>query len=71
MALKPSMPPAHKATRFNPTAMAIGASALIAIVLGTLLTGSPFRAIRLAYLDYSNTPAAGAPKADPAPVKAQ
>lgn len=65
MAVKPSMTPAPKQTRFNPTVAAIGGSAVIAVVLATLVTGSPFRAIRLAYLDYSHTPAAGAPKADP------
>lgn len=67
MAVKPSMTPRNKATRFNPTAMAIAGAAVIGIVGATLLTGNPFRAVRLAYLDYSHTPAAGAPKADPAP----
>jgi len=69
MAVKPSITPRNKATRFNPTAQAILGSAVIAIVLATLVTGNPFRAVRLAYLDYSHTPAAGAPKADPAPTK--
>jgi len=55
--------------RFNPTALAIAASAVVAVILATLLTGNPFRAVRLAYIDYSNTPAAGAPKADPSPTK--
>ena len=62
MSLKPA-PSAHKATTFNPTALAIGGSLLIAVVLATVLTGNPFRAVRLAYTDYSNTPAAGAPPA--------
>lgn len=66
MALKPSTTPAPKTPAFNPTAKAIAASAVIAIVLATLVTGNPFRAVRLAYLDYSHTPAAGAAKADPA-----
>ncbi len=65
MAVKPSMTPVRKTTQFNPTAKAIAASAVIAIVLATLVTGNPFRAIKLAYLDYSGTPAAGAAKADP------
>jgi len=69
MPQKPSMTPKNPATRFNPTAQAIIASAVLAVVLATLVTGNPFRAVRLAYLDYSHTPAAGAAKADPAPTK--
>ncbi len=69
MAVKPSMTPKNKATRFNPTAQAIIASAVIAVVLATLVTGNPFRAVQLAYLDYRHTPAAGAAKGDPAPTK--
>ena len=57
------MMPREKA---RPTRRSIGVSALVAIVLATLITGNPFRAVQLAYLDYSSTPAAGAPKADPA-----
>lgn len=67
MAVKPSMTPKNKATQFNPTAKAIAGAAVIGVVVATLLTGNPFRAVRLAYLDYSHTPAAGAPKADPSP----
>ncbi len=62
MALKPGISPGPT-PRFNETAIAIGASFVIALVLATLMTGNPFRAMRLAYTDYSNTPAAGAPKA--------
>ena len=69
MAVKPSMTPKNKATRFNPTAQAIVASAVIAVIGATLVTGNPFRAVRLAYLDYSHTPATGAANADPAPTK--
>ena len=69
MALKPSTLPKNKATRFNPTAQAIIASAVIAVIAATLVTGNPFRAVRLAYLDYSHTPAAGAANANPAPTK--
>jgi len=69
MAVKPSTLPKNQATRFNPTARAIIGSAVIAVILATLVTGNPFRAVRLAYLDYSHTPAAGAAKADPAPTK--
>lgn len=47
----------------NETSWAIVGSLVISIVLATLLVGSPFRALRLAYLDYSHTPAAGAPPA--------
>ena len=62
MAIKPGTVPARP-PRFNETSLAIGGSLLLALVLATLLTGNPFRAMRLAYTDYSNTPAAGAPKA--------
>ena len=50
--------------RFNETAWAIIGSFVLSVVLATLLTGNPFRAMVLAYTDYSNTPAAGAPPAD-------
>ena len=64
MATKPTLTPASKpAPRFNPTATAIIGSLVIAIVLATVVTGNPFRAVRLAYLDYSATPAAGIPGA--------
>jgi len=73
MAVKPSTlprkPARNNATRFNPTAKAILGSAVIAVVLATLVTGNPFRAVALAYLDYSHTPAAGAAKANPSPTK--
>ena len=62
MALKPGMNPAPT-PRFNETAIAIGVALVISLVLATLLTGNPFRAMGLAYTDYSHTPAAGAPKA--------
>ena len=69
MAVKPSTLPRNNATKFNPTAKAILGSAVIAVVLATLMMGNPFRAVQLAYLDYSHTPAAGAAKADPSPTK--
>ncbi len=69
MAVKPNTLPKNNATRFNPTAQAIVASAVIAVILATVVTGNPFRAVRLAYLDYSHTPATGAANGDPAPVK--
>ena len=50
--------------RFNETSIAIAGSLVISIALATLMVGSPFRALRLAYLDYSHTPAGGAEKAD-------
>ena len=62
MAISPGINPAPK-PRFNETAIAIGGSFVIAMILATLLTGNPFRATQLAYTDYSGTPAAGAPKA--------
>jgi len=51
--------------RFNETAVAIIGSLIVAMVLGTIFVGNPFRAIRLGYIDYSHTPASGAAKADP------
>ena len=50
--------------RFNETAVAIIGSFVIAMVLATIFVGNPLRAIRLAYLDVSHTPAGGAAKAD-------
>ena len=47
------------------TLWAIVGSFVFAVVLSTLLVGSPFRALGLAYLDYSHTPAGGAAKGDP------
>ncbi len=64
MAIKPgTTPPTPRPPRFNETAIAIGASFVIAAVLSSLFVSNPFRAAQLAYTDYSNTPAAGAPKA--------
>ena len=65
MALKPSMVPSTKQTQFNPTAIAIGVSLLIGIVGATIVAGNPFRAMTLAYLDYSHTPAGGAERGSP------
>jgi hypothetical protein len=50
--------------RFNETTVAIVGSFVIAMVLATVLVGNPFKAVALAYLDYSHTPAGGAAKAD-------
>ena len=36
---------------------------MIAVILASLLTGNPFRALGMGYIDYSGTPAAGAPAA--------
>ena len=71
MATKPLTKLRNPATRFNPTAQAIIGSAVIAVILATLVTGNPFRAVQLAYLDYSHTPAAGAPQAARAPTKGE
>ena len=65
MALKPSTNALRRTPALNPTAKAIAISGVVAVVLATLVTGNPFRAVRLAYLDYSHTPATGAAKADP------
>ena len=59
MAIKPTLSPQSKpAPRFNPTAMAIGGALAFSIVLATILVGNPFRAVQLAYTDYSHTTAA-------------
>ena len=49
--------------RMSETSWAIVGSLVVSIVLATVMVGNPFRAIRLAYLDYSHTPAGGAPEA--------
>ncbi len=49
--------------RMNETSWAILGSVVISIVLATIMVGNPFRALRLAYLDYSHTPAGGAAEA--------
>ncbi len=49
--------------RMNETGWAIAGSLVVSLVLASLLVGSPFRALRLAYLDYSHTPAGGAAEA--------
>jgi hypothetical protein len=51
--------------RFNETLVAIIGSLVISVVLATIFVGSPFRALRLAYLDYAHTPAGGAAKSSP------
>lgn len=66
MAVKPgTIPPKPKQTRFNPTAIAIGVSLVVGIIGATIVAGNPFRATRLAYLDYSHTPVGGAEKGSP------
>jgi len=70
MATKPTMsPPSKPAPRFNPTATAIGLSLAFSVVLASLLTGNPLRAVQLAYMDYSRTPAADAARVPPANPK--
>lgn len=59
-------PPAHpvgKSPGFNSTLVAILVAMVISLVLATVMTGNPFRAMVLAYTDYSHTPASGAPEA--------
>ena len=66
MAVKPgSLSTPKPAPRFNPTAVAIGVSLVIGMIGATIVAGNPFRATRLAYLDYSHTPAGGAAKGSP------
>jgi len=65
MAVKSGTTPKPKKVQFNPTAVAIGVSLLIGIVGATIVAGNPFRAMTLAYLDYSHTPAGGAEKGSP------
>ena len=52
-----------KTPRFNETVIAIVGAMVFSAIVATLLTGNPFRVLVLAYTDYSQTPAAGAPKA--------
>ncbi len=47
------------------TMWAIVGSFILSLVLASVVAGNPFRALGLAYLDYSHTPAGGAAKADP------
>ena len=49
MAIKPGTTPPVKQTRFNPTAVAIGGSMVLAIILATLMTGNPIGAVQRAY----------------------
>ena len=65
MAVKPGAVPMSPKVRFNPTAVAIGVSLVIGIIGATIVAGNPFRAMQLAYLDYSHTPAGGAAKGSP------
>ena len=60
MAEKSPAPPVGKTPRFNETATAIVAALVLSLVLSWLIVGSPLRAMRMAYIDYSNTPATGA-----------
>jgi hypothetical protein len=62
MAPKPGTTPSPT-PRFNETAIAIAGSFVVAMVLATIVTGNPLRAMQLAYTDYSNTPATGEAKA--------
>ena len=62
MTLVPTTRPPNT-PRFNQTTLAIAGSFVIALILATLVTGNPFRAMVMAYTDYAGTPAAGAPKA--------
>jgi hypothetical protein len=58
-----TIPTTRSKPRLNETAWAIIGSAVISMVLATVLVGNPFRALRLAYLDYSHTTAGGAAEA--------
>lgn len=56
-------PPHGPKPRFSETSVAIFGAVVISVVLATVMVGNPFRALRLAYLDYSHTPAGGAAEA--------
>ena len=43
----------------NQTAIAIAGSFVLAVVLATVMTGNPLRAMSMAYTDYTGTPASG------------
>ena len=58
-------PPPTSTAGSRETLWAIIGSFVLSIILATVLAGNPFRALGLAYLDYSHTPAGGAAKADP------
>lgn len=58
-----TVPTPNSKPRFNETSWAIIGSVVISIVLATIMVGNPFSALRLAYLDYSSTPAGGAAEA--------
>jgi len=60
--MAPTAQPGPK-PRLNETTTAILGSLVVSVILATLLVGNPFNALRLAYLDYSHTPAGGAAKA--------
>ena len=47
-ATKPGEPP-RKQVLYNPTALAIGGSMVLSIILATLLTGNPIGAVQRAY----------------------
>ena len=56
MAHDPTHPhPVGKTPASKETTFAILGALVLALVLGTLMTGNPFRALRLAYLDYAGT----------------
>ena len=55
--------PADTKPASRETLYAIIGSAVIATILACVLAGNPFRALGLAYLDYTHTPAGGAAKA--------
>lgn len=49
MALKPGTTLPRKQVAFNPTALAIGGSLVLSVILATLMTGSPIGAVQRAY----------------------
>ena len=63
MAQTPTPQPSGKQPRFNETAIVITVALLISLAASWALVGSPLRAMKLAYIDYSHTPATGARQA--------
>lgn len=61
MAQKPGTSALHATTRpprFNETAIAIAGALVLAAALTTIFIANPFHVMRMAYTDYSHTPAA-------------
>ena len=60
MADTPIRHPSGKPPRFNETAIAITVALIFSLAASWIFFDSPLHAMRLAYIDYSHTPADGA-----------